>query len=92
MYSLFDRDKGDYLNTGLNSKTRKQAINDGIEFLLSDGGCERPSQIRRLSLDSKEAYLRGNDLFLEEHSEKLPDEFDFPKNRGTQRSPFGIGS
>lgn len=94
MYSLFDRDKNDYLNTGLNSPSKKEAINDGINFILSDGGNSRPSEIKRLSLKSKEMYLAGHNLFVEEHEEKLPDEFDedFSENIGTQRSPFGIGS
>lgn len=94
MYSIFDKDKGDYLYTGLNSSSKKEAINDGIEFILSDGGTSAPSLIKRLSYANKEQYLNGHNLIVEEHSERLPDEMDEvdSKNIGTQRSPFGIGS
>lgn len=71
LYSLFDKDKGDYLNTGLNSKTRKEAINDGIDFILSDGGTSNVSEIKRMSLKIKEMYLAGHNLFVDVHTEEL---------------------
>lgn len=94
MHSIFDKDKGDYLYTGLNSPSKKEAINDGIEFVLSDGGTSAPSLVRRFSYVNKEHYLNGHNLIVEEHLERLPDEFedDNSENIGTQRSPFGIGS
>lgn len=74
MHSIFDNDKGDYLHAGLNSPSKKEAINDAIDFILSDGGTSAPSLIRRLSYANKEHYLNGHNLIVEEHEMPLPDE------------------
>lgn len=93
-FSVFDTDTKDYLHSGRNSKTKKEAINDGVEFILGGGDIMNPSQIRRMSLKRKEVFLRAERLIVEEHDEKIPDEFDDDNEGkpGTQRSPFGIGS
>lgn len=90
-YSLLQ--EGSYLETGKNSKTKKEAINDGIDYLTSDGSCSNPSKLKRMSLGDKELYLNmSGGITVEEHGERLPEEFEEVDHRANNRSPFGIGS
>lgn len=94
-YSLFQEDG--FLETGKNSITKKEAINAGVEYVIDSNICSAPSKLKRMSLKNKEAHLSSAfDIVVEEHKEVLPDLDDaFEENhgnRGTQRSPFGIGS
>lgn len=93
-FSIFDSETGCHLHTGLNSKNRKDAINDGVDYILSDGGTEAPSRVKRMNLKDKEGYLAGHNLTIEEHTKRLPDEDDDEPidYRANNRSPFGIGS
>lgn len=84
--------EGDHLETGKNSKTKKEAINDAIDYLLSDGGSTAPSKVRRMSLKDKEDYLGSFDIYIDAHAERLPDETEDISRRGNQKSPFGIGA
>lgn len=94
LYSIYDLETKRHLSTGLNSPSKKDAINDGIDYILSDGGSEAPSKIKRMSLVNKQSYLEGHNLIVEEHAERLSEDDDFEESNysGTQRSPFGIGS
>lgn len=94
-FSLFQ--EGDYLETGKNSKTKKEAINAAVDYVTGSNMCSAPSKLKRMSLQDKEAHLSAAfDIEVDEHSEPLPDEDDVEesdyRNRGTQRSPFGPGS
>jgi hypothetical protein len=71
LYSFWDKDTQGYLNSGLNSKTKKALINDGIDFILSDGGTGARDErlIRSMSLKAKQAHLAIHNLIIEEHKE-----------------------
>lgn len=86
-FSLFQ--ETDYLETGLNSKTRKEAILAGIHYVKIDSTA--PSRLERMSLKDKEGYLSAIGIIVDEHEDKkeISEEFE---HTGTQRSPFDIGS
>jgi hypothetical protein len=82
-FSLFQ--ENDYLETGINSKTRKEAIKAGIDYVKVDSTA--PSRLERMSLKDKESYLKGMNIIVEEHNEQI-EEVEESDNKGTQRSPF----
>lgn len=74
-YSLFQ--DGDYLATGLNSKTKEEAVNEGVEFIIGEDNefsSAEQKKIRKMTLEDKELFLAWcRDIVVEEH-EKLIEE------------------
>jgi hypothetical protein len=64
--------EGDYLASGMNSTTRKDAINAGIDYVKIDSTA--PSRLERMSLKDKEGYLGGMGIVVDEHEEKIDEE------------------
>lgn len=68
-YSLFQ--EGDYLATGLNSKTKEEAVNQGVEFIIGEDNefsSAEQKKIREMPLGDKELFLAGcRDIVVEEH-------------------------
>ncbi|MBP7845849.1 MAG: hypothetical protein KA007_00225 [Candidatus Pacebacteria bacterium] len=95
-YSIYDKQTGCLLETGLNSKSKKEAINECIDYLIGSNSFTAPSRIKRMSLKHKEAEINTHDFFVEEHKEREKSYFDEPEEqedyRANNRSPFGIGS
>lgn len=85
-FSIFDKQSKAYINSAMNCKSKKEAINQGIESALSGGDITNPSEIRRMSLKKKEEFLNYERYSLKEHTEKIP--HIEKENKGTQRSPF----
>lgn len=69
-YSIFDGQ--DYLYTGLNSETRRECIEDGIDFVFEDS--EEKETIKKSSIGTKEVFL--NNAGYEIHSHEEPIEKD----------------
>lgn len=69
-FSLFQ--EGSYLATGLNSPSKKEAINAGIDYVKIDSTA--PSRLERMSLKDKEDYLGGMGIIVDEHEEKMDEE------------------
>jgi hypothetical protein len=74
-YSLFQ--EFGYLSTGLNSKTKEQAVEDGINYSLSDLGLSEKGEreIRFLTLEQKINYLSASaNIEVREHEELILEE------------------
>lgn len=70
-YSIFDGE--DYLNTGRNSQTREQCIQDGIDFVF-EGSEEVIAE--GTSIQSKEILLNNAGYTIVEHQEEITDYLD----------------
>ena len=73
MFSLFDEQTGDYKSTGLNSTTKEEAINDGIDFIYGEGcGLSKKDlkTVHSSTLREKELLLMSHDIIVEEHEEE----------------------
>ncbi len=75
-FSIFDKQTGTLLETGLNSPSKKEAINDCIDYLIGGDTFSSPSRIKRMSLKHKEAEINTHDFFIEEHKAKEKSYFD----------------
>jgi len=76
-YSIYDKQCGRYLGTGLNSQTRQIAIQEGINYILSDLDdtvYEDDDKIRQSSYREKEQFLEGHELIIEESPKQFPEE------------------
>ena len=92
-FSIYDKQTGTYLETGLNSSSKKEAINDCIDYLIGGDTFSSPSRIKRMSLKHKEAEINTHDFFVEEHEEREKSYFDEPEQkdyRANNGSPFGL--
>lgn len=69
MYSVYSKETQTHLSTGLNSSTRKEAINDAIDLLAIDS--TSPSRLKRMSLKDKENYLNYFEYVIEEHEQPI---------------------
>lgn len=75
-FSIHDKQTGTYLETGLNSPSKKEAINDCIDYLIGGDTFSSPSRIKRMSLKDKEAEINTHDFFVEEHEVREKSYFD----------------
>lgn len=66
-FSLFQ--ENDYLETGKNSKNRKEAILAGINYVKNDSTA--PYRLERMNLKDKEAYLSSMGIIIDEHNEPI---------------------
>ena len=76
MFSLFDGT--DYLNTGLNSATKEECVNAGIDFYYDFYEDNEPGQklydvlSKTATIEQKEnMLLSGFDVIVEEHTHTL---------------------
>lgn len=70
-FSLFQED--DYLATGLNSETKKEAVEAGIDYALSDLSLSKKERnlVLALSTEEQENYLMASaNIRVDEHEEK----------------------
>ena len=71
-FSLFQED--DFLYSGRNSATKKQAIDAGVDYVLSDNSNteKENKQILALSDERKESWLNGAaNITVEQHEEEM---------------------
>lgn len=74
-FSLFQ--EGSYLYTGRNSKTKKEAVESGIDYAMSDIPLSKKEQrlILELTTEEQERYLEGSTgIIVDEHEELLAEE------------------
>jgi len=77
MFSLFDKQTGDYKSTGLNSKTKEEAINDGMDLIYgSESGLSKKDlkTAHSSTLKEKELLLMSHDIIVDEHGEEIIEE------------------
>lgn len=100
LYSVYDEQTGQYLNTGRNSATRDEAINDAFEYYIGAGelSSEDMETVKKYDLKAKESLLVGVELVIEEHEEPVGDvggveaAKSTPKQKPGQKSKFPFGS
>lgn len=77
-YSVFDFDRNQYFETGKNSKTREEAVNEVLAFLL-EGGESSDKEIDAIlskPLEFKEKLLKSYNTRVDEHEKPEPDDED----------------
>jgi len=71
-YSVWDNQTGNYLYSGRNSKSKKQALDSAFEFWASGTTELSDKEIRELEKD-KENWLLTVGLIIHDHDEKMED-------------------
>lgn len=77
-YSLYDKQTDRYLSIGLNSTSKEEAIEDGIEYILSEPG-EDDDEIKKMNLEDKESFLNSSEIEVEGHDMPHEDELSESK-------------
>lgn len=72
-YSIFDGQ--DYLYTGLNSKTRRECVEEGVEFVFEDS--EEKDRIINSSVGTKEVFLNDAGYTVHKHEEPIAKDEDY---------------
>lgn len=80
MFSLYDQQTGEYKATGLNSKTKEEAINDGMDLIYGqECGLSKKDldKVHSSTLREKELLLMSHDIIVEEHGQEKDEELLF---------------
>lgn len=70
-YSIWDKQTGRFLNSGLNSNSKDKAIEAGIEYIISgDEDNSDTKKIKNMSIQDKENFLGASELEIQGHNNK----------------------
>ena len=70
-YSIWDNDGGAYINTGLNSETREECINDGVGLLMEGMETKDRNILKKSDLGAKEKFLNAHSYYIHSHDEVM---------------------
>jgi len=76
-WSLWDKEIKDYMMTGSNSKTEKEAIEDGFSFILEDlqntgDATEKElKKLEKMKLKEKKDFIKSFGIVPDKHEGKL---------------------
>lgn len=74
-YSIYDIQTRRYLYTGMNSSTKKECVECGLEFLTNDWGDEDLAIVKKVKGVGKRAeLLEGFELEIIKHKKEMDDE------------------